>query len=60
MGFPKSARDWLNTKRMALAIPGVARGKVILLKTLPLEAPRSRAASSRAGSIAWSTPYKVK
>ncbi|OQA39926.1 MAG: hypothetical protein BWY50_02078 [Spirochaetes bacterium ADurb.Bin315] len=50
----------MNTNSQALTIPGSAKGKMMVLKTLPREAPQSMAASSRDGSMACNTPMSAK
>ena len=59
-GVAKSAKEAAKSKRKEFANPGIASGRVIVLKTLPRELPRLKAISSTVGSIPDRTPFKVR
>ncbi len=59
MGFAKSAMDSMKETRNALPMPGRMSGSVTLVKTFQREAPMSRAASSREGSMFLSSPLNI-
>ena len=59
MGLAKSAMDSIKVTKKALPRPGRIRGNVTLVNTLSREAPISRAASSRLGSIFFSRPFSI-
>ena len=60
MGLAKSATDSIKVTRNAFPRPGSSRGKVTLVNTLQREAPMSRVASSRDGSIFFSRPFNIR
>ena len=59
MGFAKSAMDSMKVTRNALPSPGRTRGSVTVMKTFQREAPMSRAASSREGSMFFNRPFII-
>ena len=59
MGFAKSAMDSMKVTKKALPRPGSISGRVTLVKTFHREAPISRAASSREGSMFLSSPFSI-
>ncbi len=59
MGFAKSAIDSMKVTKKAFPKPGRMRGMVTEVKTFHREAPISRAASSREGSIFMSRPLSI-
>ncbi len=60
IGFPKSARLSMATRRKAFAIPGRASGQITVRRMYHLEAPRVSAASSRLTSSACTTPCSTR
>ena len=60
MGLPKSATVCMNTKRKLLAIPGITKGRSMVLKVCQRLAPILRAASSKDGSICFNSPANTK
>ena len=59
MGLAKSAMDSIKVTRNALPRPGSIRGRVTLVNTFQREAPISREASSREGSMFFSRPFSI-
>ena len=59
MGLAKSAMDSIKVTKKALPRPGRINGRVTLVKTLKREAPISRAASSKEGSMFFSKPLSI-
>ena len=58
-GLAKSAMDSMKVTRNALPSPGSISGNVTVANTFHREAPISRAASSREGSIFFSRPLSI-
>ena len=59
MGLAKSAMDSIKVTKNALPSPGSISGNVTVENTFHREAPISRAASSREGSIFFSRPLSI-
>ena len=60
IGFAKSATDSTKVTRNAFPRPGSRSGSVTVMKTLNLDAPISRAASSKLGSMFRSRPLSIR
>ena len=59
MGLAKSAMDSMKVTKKALPRPGSSRGRVTLVNTFMREAPISRAASSKDGSMFFNRPFII-
>ena len=60
IGLPKSLKEYMDTKKAALALPGEINGRVMVLNIPHSLSHRSLAAYSKVGFILFNTPESVK